>query len=109
MDRRIKHIMGKYYFKSKFKAPIHIIRNKRLCILLGIKDNTVIETFGGCNPNSEEHKERISLSNYNYHIKDLCNRYIDQSALLSTYTYFFGDENIPEWVMAIDRRESEKC
>lgn len=27
---------------------------------------------------SEEHKERISLSNYNYHIKDLCNRYIDQ-------------------------------
>lgn len=37
------------------------------------------------------------------------NRYIDQSALLSTYTYFFGDEDIPEWVMAIDRRESGKC
>jgi hypothetical protein len=82
MDRRIKHIMGKYYFKSKFKAPIHIIRNKRLCILLGIKDNTVIETFGGCSPNSEEHKERMEVFQYFYKLgKD--DNYVESQWMLA--------------------------
>ena len=74
--------MGKYYFKSKFKAPIHIVRNKRLCILLGIKDNTVIETFGGCSPNSEEHKERMEVFQYFYKLgKD--DKFIESQWLLT--------------------------
>lgn len=74
--------MGKYYFKSKFKAPIHIVRNKRLCILLGIKDNTVIETFGGCSPNSEEHKERMEVFQYFYKLgKD--DKYVESQWMLA--------------------------
>lgn len=66
MDSRIKHIMGKYYFKSKMKHPKSVLRNKTLNNVLGIKDNTILETFAGVNPNSDEHKERMEVFQYFY-------------------------------------------
>lgn len=82
MDKRIKHIMGKYYFKPKFKAPIHLLRNKKLNILLGIKDNTAIETFAGCNINSDEHKERMEVFQYFYSL-DKDDNFIESQWLLT--------------------------
>jgi hypothetical protein len=63
---RIKHIMGKYYFKSKMIHPINLLRDKKLNSLLNIKDNREFETFSGVKVGSEEHNERLEVFNYFY-------------------------------------------
>jgi hypothetical protein len=66
MDSRIKHIMGKYYFKSKIKYPISVLRDIVLNKLLNTKDNKDLEVFIGCSVNSKEHKERMDVFLYFY-------------------------------------------
>ena len=63
---KIKHIMGKYYYIPKSKAPLHIIREIKLNKLLGLKNKETLETFAGISPESDEHKERMSVFQYFY-------------------------------------------
>jgi hypothetical protein len=63
--RRIKNIMGKYYYRPKCYTPIGKIREFKLNKLFG-KKTKPLEVFVGVNPLSTEHKERMEVFNYFY-------------------------------------------
>lgn len=68
MDKKlalIKRIIGKYYYKPKYKTPTPQLREYKLNKLLGKKVKE-LEVFLGVNPKSREHKERLEVFNFFY-------------------------------------------
>jgi len=63
---RIKHIMGKYYYKGKYEMPISESREYKINQLLGIKNKKTYESFNGVSSTSLEHRERMEVFNYFY-------------------------------------------
>lgn len=62
---RVKHIMGKYYYRPKFELPVSIKREQQVNKLLGYRVKQY-EVFAGIGLNSVEHKERMEVFNYFY-------------------------------------------
>lgn len=65
IDRKVKHIMSQYYFKSKRSHSKIDLREYYLSKLLGKKVKE-LEMFWGVNPTSKEHRERIMVFDYYY-------------------------------------------
>lgn len=60
---RIKHIMGKYYYRPKAQHPKSIKREYLIKKILGQKVKE-LEVFFGLSPKSEESRERVEVFNF---------------------------------------------